>query len=164
MKQTSITWDKAKVLAMTSKKLQTDKCEECIKSIRKLPENKTCLTCSGPGSLAPQYACTNFWIFVCTRCAGVFREFGFRVKSMSASTFTPDEVDAFVESGGNERARRRYFARGKYDEGRFPKPESNETNKIKGFVKAALVDKIWMGDDLGDDDRGGGGGGGGGGW
>ena len=69
------------------------------------------------------------------------------MKSVSASTFTPEEVDAFVNGGGNENAKRKYFA--KYDELKFPKPESNETSKIKGFVKAALLDKIWMEDEGG---------------
>ena len=140
-------WDKTKISSLTSKKVQNEKCEEAIKRARKMQENKTCLTCSGPGSLAPQYACVNFSIFICTRCAGVYREFGFRVKSVSASTFTPEEVDAFVNGGGNENAKRKYFA--KYDELKFPKPESNETSKIKGFVKAALLDKIWMEDEGG---------------
>ena len=52
-----------------------------------------------------------------------------------------------ANGGGNENAKRKYFA--KYDELKFPKPESNETSKIKGFVKAALLDKIWMEDEGG---------------
>ena len=131
-----------------------EKCEEMMKRLRK--ENNACFTCAGPGSLAPQYACVTFSTFICTRCAGIYREFGFRVKSVSASTFTPEEVDVFVCNGGNETARRRYFSKGKYDENKYPKPESSETNKIKEFVKAALVDKIWMSDGVDEGGKGGG--------
>ena len=62
----------------------------------------------------------------------------------------------FVCNGGNETARRRYFSKGKYDENKYPKPESSETNKIKEFVKAALVDKIWMSDGVDEGGKGGG--------
>ena len=152
-KTSSIKWDKEKVSSLTNKQLQMEKCEEMMKRLRK--NNNACFTCAGPGSLAPQYACVTFSTFICTRCAGIYREFGFRVKSVSASTFTPEEVNVFVCNGGNETARRRYFAKGKYDENKYPKPESSETNKIKGFVKAALVDKIWMSDGVDEGGKGG---------
>ena len=75
----------------------------------KLDGNRQCMTCQGHGGRAPQYACTTFGTFVCTTCSGVHREFQFRVKSISNSHFTPEEVKT-MQDAGNDAARARYLA------------------------------------------------------
>ena len=48
---------------------------------------------------------------MCTTCSGVHREFNFRVKGISMSTFTGPEVEAIVKHGGNAKARALFLAR-----------------------------------------------------
>jgi len=52
--------------------------------------------------------CIPFKIFVCSNCKSAFQAYSFRVKSLSMSTFTPEEVAAFRSNrgGGNDACRR----------------------------------------------------------
>ena len=76
---------------------------KALREFQKEPDNKRCADCKERG---PQYLCLNFNTFVCTTCSGVHREFNFRVKGISMSTFTGPEVEAIVKHGGNAKARR----------------------------------------------------------
>ncbi|KAF2306852.1 hypothetical protein GH714_022025 [Hevea brasiliensis] len=75
--------------------------EKIIRGLMKLPPNRRCINCN---SLGPQYICTNFWTFICMTCSGIHREFTHRVKSVSMSKFTSQEVEA-LQNGGNQRLR-----------------------------------------------------------
>ena len=91
---------------------------------------------------APRSVCVPFGIFVCTRCSGIFRDFNFRIKSISASTFSGDEVE-MLRRKGNEAARRTFLARWNPAE---PLPQSGNTVRGKVWIKAVFVDKLYYDD------------------
>ena len=86
------------------------KCEEAIKRARKMQENKTCLTCSGPGSLAPQYACVNFRSSYARDALG-YTEIWFSEECECEYVYAGRGRRSSTEE--NENAKKKYFA--KYD-------------------------------------------------
>ncbi|KAI7733271.1 hypothetical protein M8C21_007246 [Ambrosia artemisiifolia] len=86
----------------------------------------------------PQYVCTNFWTFVCMTCSGIHREFTHRVKSVSMSKFTSQEVEALQE-GGNQRARETFLRDWDPREQRLP--DNSNVDKVRNFIKSVYVDK-----------------------
>ncbi|XP_050370395.1 probable ADP-ribosylation factor GTPase-activating protein AGD14 [Argentina anserina] len=113
--------------------------EKIIRGLMKLPPNRRCINCN---SLGPQYVCPNFWTFVCTTCSGIHREFTHRVKSVSMSKFTSQEVEA-LENGGNQRAREIYLKDWDLQRQRFP--DSSKVDKIREFIKSVYVDRKYAG-------------------
>ncbi|XP_068341129.1 probable ADP-ribosylation factor GTPase-activating protein AGD14 isoform X1 [Pyrus communis] len=113
--------------------------EKIIRGLMKLPPNRRCINCNG---LGPQYVCTNFWTFVCMTCSGIHREFTHRVKSVSMSKFTSQEVEA-LQNGGNQRAREIYLK--DWDLQRQRLPDSNKADKIREFIRSVYVDKKYTG-------------------
>ena len=83
--------------------------------------------------------CVSLGVFVCTRCSGIMRDFNFRIKSISASTFSGDEVEA-LRRGGNDEARRVYLARWPRDR---TLPQCGDTVNGKAWIKEVLVEKRW---------------------
>ncbi|KAL0694634.1 hypothetical protein Bca4012_061814 [Brassica carinata] len=79
-------------------KREEERKEKIIRGLMKLPPNRRCINCN---SLGPQYVCTTFWTFVCMPCSGIHREFTHRVKSVSMSKFTSQEVEV-LQNGGNQ--------------------------------------------------------------
>ncbi|XP_017248004.1 probable ADP-ribosylation factor GTPase-activating protein AGD14 isoform X1 [Daucus carota subsp. sativus] len=113
--------------------------EKIIRGLMKLPPNRRCINCN---SLGPQYVCTTFWTFVCITCSGIHREFTHRVKSVSMSKFTSQEVEA-LQKGGNQRARETFLNAWDQHMQRFP--DSSNADKIREFIKAVYVDKKYAG-------------------
>ncbi|XP_021282409.1 probable ADP-ribosylation factor GTPase-activating protein AGD14 isoform X2 [Herrania umbratica] len=113
--------------------------EKIIRGLMKLPPNRRCINCN---SLGPQYVCTNFWTFVCMTCSGIHREFTHRVKSVSMSKFTSQEVEA-LQNGGNQRARDIYLK--DWDLQRQRLPDSSNADKIREFIKNVYVDRKYAG-------------------
>ncbi|XP_068308615.1 probable ADP-ribosylation factor GTPase-activating protein AGD14 isoform X2 [Pyrus communis] len=113
--------------------------EKIIRGLMKLPPNRRCINCNG---LGPQYVCTNFWTFVCMTCSGIHREFTHRVKSVSMSKFTSQEVEA-LQNGGNQRAREIYLK--DWDLQRQRLPDSSKADKIREFIRSVYVDKKYAG-------------------
>ncbi|TQD94070.1 hypothetical protein C1H46_020265 [Malus baccata] len=113
--------------------------EKIIRGLMKLPPNRRCINCNGVG---PQYVCTNFWTFVCVTCSGIHREFTHRVKSVSMSKFTSQEVEA-LQNGGNQRAREIYLK--DWDLQRQRLPDSSKADKIREFIRSVYVDKKYAG-------------------
>lgn len=70
-----------------------------IRAMQKVGGNKECLDCTEKG---PQSIVLNFSTFVCTVCSGIHREFNHRIKSISMSKFSPEEV-ADIEAKGNDK-------------------------------------------------------------
>ncbi|KAK8588885.1 hypothetical protein V6N13_087779 [Hibiscus sabdariffa] len=105
----------------------------------KLPPNRRCINCN---SLGPQYVCTNFWTFICMTCSGIHREFTHRVKSVSMSKFTSQEVEA-LQTGGNQRARDIYLK--DWDLQRQRLPDTSNADKIRDFIKNVYVDRKYTG-------------------
>nr|XP_028962875.1 probable ADP-ribosylation factor GTPase-activating protein AGD14 isoform X3 [Malus domestica] len=73
----------------------------------------------------PQYVCTTFLTFVCTKCSGVHREFTHRVKSVSMAKFNAEEVSA-LQAGGNE--------------------VSTNLHGLRSFIKHVYVDRKYTGE------------------
>lgn len=110
----------------------------------KLPPNRRCINCN---SLGPQYVCTNFWTFVCMTCSGIHREFTHRVKSVSMSKFTSQEVEA-LQNGGNQRAREIYLK--DWDLQRQRLPDNSNVDKVRDFIKNVYVDRRYAGGNTSD--------------
>ncbi|CAH1432107.1 unnamed protein product [Lactuca virosa] len=119
---------------MSSRK-EEERNEKIIRGLMKLPPNRRCINCN---SLGPQYVCTNFWTFVCMTCSGIHREFTHRVKSVSMSKFTSQEVEALQE-GGNQRARETFLKDWDPREQRLP--DNSNVEKVREFIKSVYVDK-----------------------
>ncbi|XP_047315388.1 probable ADP-ribosylation factor GTPase-activating protein AGD14 [Impatiens glandulifera] len=119
---------------MTSKR-EEERNEKIIRGLMKLPPNRRCINCNG---LGPQYVCTNFWTFICMACSGIHREFTHRVKSVSMSKFSSQEVEA-LEKGGNQRARETYLR--DWDPQRQRLPDNSNAEKVREFIKNVYVDR-----------------------
>ncbi|KAF4708284.1 hypothetical protein FOZ62_021512, partial [Perkinsus olseni] len=78
-----------------------------IKAFQKSDKaNRHCADC---GELGPTYICTDFGTFVCTECAGIHRELNHKVKGISVSKWTEQEVEN-LEAHGNTKDRETYTA------------------------------------------------------
>ncbi|KAK9075920.1 hypothetical protein SSX86_004250 [Deinandra increscens subsp. villosa] len=119
---------------MSSRK-EEERNEKIIRGLMKLPPNRRCINCN---SLGPQYVCTNFWTFICMTCSGIHREFTHRVKSVSMSKFTSQEVESLQE-GGNQRARETFLRDWDPREQRLP--DNSNVDKVRDFIKTVYVDK-----------------------
>lgn len=120
-------------------KREEERNEKIIRGLMKLPPNRRCINCN---NLGPQYVCTNFWTFICTICSGIHREFTHRVKSVSMSKFTAQEVEA-LQNGGNQRAREIFLKN--WDLDRQRQPNSSNVDKVREFIKAVYIDRKYAG-------------------
>ncbi|KAG0226639.1 ArfGAP with FG repeats 1 [Actinomortierella wolfii] len=68
------------------------------------------------------------------------RELNHRVKSISASTFTPEEIAA-LQKGGNGVAKTIWLATWSRQE--YPEPDSNDNDEVRQFMRAKYVKKLW---------------------
>ncbi|KAI5061280.1 hypothetical protein GOP47_0023785 [Adiantum capillus-veneris] len=125
---------------MGSRLKEDEKNEKAIRALLRKTPNRRCINCN---SMGPQYVCLNFWTFVCTQCSGIHREFTHRVKSVSMSKFTSQEV-ANLEAGGNERGRETFFK--DWDSQRQPLPDSNNVDRLREFIKMVYVEKRFSGE------------------
>lgn len=71
-------------------------------------------------------------------CSGIHREFTHRVKSVSMSKFTSQEVEALQE-GGNQRARETFLK--DWDPRGQRLPDNSNVDKVREFIKSVYVDK-----------------------
>jgi Arf-GAP domain and FG repeats-containing protein 1 len=78
-----------------------------LRDTQKRHENKRCADCT---ERLPNYVVSDFNTFVCTACSGLHRELSHRIKSVSLSSFTDDEVRA-VRKGGNRVANDLWLAK-----------------------------------------------------
>ncbi|GMH09658.1 hypothetical protein Nepgr_011499 [Nepenthes gracilis] len=116
-------------------KREEERKEKIIRGLMKLPPNRRCINCN---SLGPQYVCINFWTFICMTCSGIHREFTHRVKSVSLSKFTSQEVEA-LQKGGNQRARETFLM--DWDLERQRLPNSSDVESVRQFIKNVYVDR-----------------------
>ncbi|XP_055937301.1 arf-GAP domain and FG repeat-containing protein 1-like isoform X2 [Argiope bruennichi] len=77
-----------------------DKNTKLLRELAALPANKQCFDCLQRG---PTYINVTIGSFVCTTCSGILRGLTppHRVKSISMTTFTPEEIE-YLKSRGNE--------------------------------------------------------------
>jgi len=100
-------------------------------------DNKQCFSCTQKG---PVYLVVPFSIFVCTKCSGLFREFNYRVKGISMSNFTQEEIDQLLK-GGNSVAKRLWLATWTPDD--CPIPEAGDEKRLKLFIKMCFERGQW---------------------
>ncbi|EER09618.1 Stromal membrane-associated protein, putative [Perkinsus marinus ATCC 50983] len=110
-----------------------------IKAFQKSDKaNRHCADC---GELGPTYICTDFGTFVCTECAGIHRELTHKVKGISVSKWTQQEVE-HLEAHGNTRDREIYMAN--YRPGiDLAEPNNQDRQRLREFMKLKYVDKRW---------------------
>lgn len=114
--------------------------EEEIKQLRKLQGNKKCADCK---SLSNPYVCSDYNTFVCTRCAGIHRELGHRVKSVTAEIFTKEEVAA-LKRYGNAKHNAIYLAT--WRESDFPEPAADDNKRIHKWFDEKYIRRRWYRD------------------
>ena len=100
--------------------------------------NKRCADCT---ELGPTYVCMTFGTFVCTTCSGLHREFSHKVKGISVSKFSVEEVEE-LERGGNAKAFDIWMAR--WEPRDCPEPDNSEQGKVREFLRQKYVDKKWV--------------------
>ncbi|KAF4710736.1 hypothetical protein FOZ62_024066 [Perkinsus olseni] len=112
-----------------------------IKAFQKSDKaNRHCADC---GELGPTYICTDFGTFVCTECAGIHRELNHKVKGISVSKWTEQDVEN-LEAHGNTKDRETYMAN--YRPGiDLAEPNNQDRQRLRDFMKLKYVDKRWAG-------------------
>uniref|UniRef100_M4BEZ7 Arf-GAP domain-containing protein n=1 Tax=Hyaloperonospora arabidopsidis (strain Emoy2) TaxID=559515 RepID=M4BEZ7_HYAAE len=100
--------------------------ETAVNALKKLEANKTCVNCGAYNRFGHQNVCEKVRTFVCGTCKSAHQSFSMRVKSVSMSNWTMDEVDALRESngGGNVAAARVWL--GRWDEAQLRKPTKDD--------------------------------------
>ncbi|CAO3596105.1 unnamed protein product [Absidia cylindrospora] len=112
-----------------------------VRDLLRLPENKKCFDCP---IKSPFFVNVTLSTFICTRCSGLVREVGHRVKSISASTFTGPELTA-LELGGNGIASKIWLSGG-YNTVDTPEPETD--GEVRGFMRQKYYERKWLNYDL----------------
>uniref|UniRef100_A0ACD5YLH8 Uncharacterized protein n=1 Tax=Avena sativa TaxID=4498 RepID=A0ACD5YLH8_AVESA len=125
-------------MAAASRK-EEERNERIVRGLLKLPPNRRCINCNG---LGPQYVCTSFWTFICISCSGIHREFTHRVKSVSMSKFTVQEVEA-LQKGGNQRARESLLK--DFDTQQMMLPDSSNVESLREFIRVVYVERRYAG-------------------
>ncbi|OII76680.1 hypothetical protein cand_028010 [Cryptosporidium andersoni] len=105
---------------------------------KKCPENRKCANCNEMG---PNYICMDFGTFICTICSGIHREFTHKVKGISVSKWSIEEIE-FIENHGNLNDYKKYLVNRDLRLGPFP--TSSQIDKLKEFIKHKYVDKLWI--------------------
>ncbi|EAX92305.1 ARF GAP-like zinc finger-containing protein [Trichomonas vaginalis G3] len=113
--------------------------QKILRNLMKLPSNKKCADCGE--QCAVQVDTTNA-IFLCSICSGIHREFGFRIKSVSMATFTPEEIQK-LQATNNDEFNRVWMAKWKASEDPFPIRDDANYNSRNNFLKRKYVDKLW---------------------
>ncbi|XP_010886115.1 arf-GAP domain and FG repeat-containing protein 2 isoform X2 [Esox lucius] len=125
-----------------SNRKHRDNQEMCARKVRELAQagvNKHCFECSQPGVT---YIDITVGCFVCTSCSGMLRGLNppHRVKSISMTTFSQQEVE-FLQNHGNEVGRRTWLcAFDPKTDGCFDKRDSQ---KLKEFLQDKYEKKKW---------------------
>ncbi|KAK6588988.1 hypothetical protein RS030_243640 [Cryptosporidium xiaoi] len=101
--------------------------------------NRKCANCN---EIGPNYICLDFGTFVCSTCSGIHREFNHKVKSISLSKWTLNEVK-YICNNGNYRDARKYLSNiesSPYDSETY----FSDYNKLKKFIKNKYIDHLWI--------------------
>ncbi|KAL0143564.1 hypothetical protein V8B55DRAFT_1478630 [Mucor lusitanicus] len=106
-----------------------------VRDLLRLPENKKCFDCP---TKSPFFVNVSIQTFVCTRCSGLVREVGHRVKSISASKFSGPEIVA-LQHGGNEVARTIWLSNYNMN---TAEPESD--GDVRLFMRQKYYEQKWL--------------------
>lgn len=101
--------------------------------------NKRCANC---GELGPVYICMEFLTFICTDCAGIHRELSHKVKSISMSNWTKEEIDRIESMGGNATDKLKFLSC--YEPNSFQQPLSANRDRLREFIRAKYIDCRWF--------------------
>ncbi|EKF28439.1 ADP-ribosylation factor GTPase activating protein, putative [Trypanosoma cruzi marinkellei] len=107
--------------------------------VRKLSQksgNRFCIDC---GIRGPLYVVTNFRVFVCSTCAALHRSLQHKVKGISMTEFTDEEV-ACLNIGGNDRAARVWLA--SYENNN--KPPHGSDIAVRDFIVSAFENMSYV--------------------
>lgn len=121
--------------------LKNRKAERLKEELRRLaiqPGNKVCMNCPVRG---PLYAVIDFNIFVCTNCSAIHRSLQHKVKGISMSEFSDEEV-AGLRVGGNERAARIWRVSYPYGVPREGDERAIRSNITMCFVERRYFDAV----------------------
>ena len=113
--------------------------QKILRNLMKVPSNKKCADCGE--QCAVQVDTTN-GIFLCSICSGIHREFGFRIKSVSMASFTPEEIQK-LQSTNNDEFNRVWMAKWKSSEDPFPVRDDSNYNSRIAFLRRKYMDKVW---------------------
>jgi hypothetical protein len=98
--------------------------EELLKRLRRLKENQSCPNCGtvAPHGLGFGNICVKFKTFVCDLCKTSHQAISHRVKSVTMSTWTVEEVMelSMQRLGGNEVARHVWLSKAPSYGGKYP--------------------------------------------
>ncbi|KAI8831397.1 hypothetical protein BC829DRAFT_409660 [Chytridium lagenaria] len=108
-----------------------------LRGLLKLEDNKKCFDCP---SRSPSFVNLSAGTFVCSRCSGHLMAMNFRVKSVSASIFTKEEIESLA-LGGNAAAKQVYLA--SWTPASFPEPLRLDDEGIVEFMKLKYLQKKW---------------------
>ncbi|CAO3651363.1 unnamed protein product [Cunninghamella echinulata] len=111
-----------------------------VRDLLRLPENKKCFDCP---TKSPFFVNTTLQTFICSRCSGLVREVGHRVKSISASKFSGQEVVA-LELGGNGKATKIWL--NGFNAQNTPEPETD--GDVRAFMRQKYYESKWLNRDL----------------
>ncbi|TRY96742.1 hypothetical protein DNTS_009607 [Danionella cerebrum] len=126
-------------MAATAKRKQEEKHLKMLREMTSLAPNRKCFDCDQRG---PTYANMTVGSFVCTSCSGILRGLNppHRVKSISMTTFTQQEID-LLQKHGNEVCKRIWL--GLYDDRNLTIPDFREPQKVKEFLQEKYEKKRW---------------------
>ncbi|KAJ8362627.1 hypothetical protein SKAU_G00114580 [Synaphobranchus kaupii] len=127
-------------MAVSAKRKQEEKHLKMLREMTSLQPNRKCFDCDQRG---PTYANMTVGSFVCTTCSGILRGLNppHRVKSISMTTFTQQEID-FLQKNGNEFCRQIWL--GLYDDRTLAVPDFREPQKVKEFLQEKYERKRWF--------------------
>ncbi|KAG2180473.1 hypothetical protein INT44_003477 [Umbelopsis vinacea] len=117
----------------------SDAVHRIIQALLKEPVNKKCFDC--PNKI-PSYVNLSIQTFICSRCSGLIREVGHRVKSLTASNFSGPETVA-LQNGGNAVAQRIWLGHYK---GTAPEPETD--SDVRWFMRQKYYESKWCNQEL----------------
>jgi Putative GTPase activating protein for Arf len=119
-----------------------------LKKLSMLPENRSCSNCNTESKFGHGNVCMPFKVFVCGHCKSAFQAYSFRVKSLTMSNFTTEEVESFKarNGGGNDHCRRTWMARLPLDDPLRPR-EGDHPDKHKMLVQRVFIDKAYYSDE-----------------
>jgi hypothetical protein len=119
-----------------------------LNALKKLEANKSCANCDAYNKFGHGNVCEKFRTFVCSNCKSAHQSFSHRVKSVTMSNWSQDDVDALRDDhgGGNAAAKRVWLAH--WDEKRLRKPqEGDHVDVYKRFIDKVYNDRTFYDED-----------------
>jgi hypothetical protein len=124
----------------TSRVLDQKVSERLLSDFLRRRENKKCCDCNKP---APNFVNLSIGSFVCLECSGLLREFEFRTKSVTLSTFTSEEISQFEKKVGASNVRANEIWLGKHPEREKATPGPDNTDVLRRFLAKKYREKAW---------------------